>query len=122
MASTESTLVYLDFHNRRRPFQLRLGEIEGLERASNAGIAGVATRLVTMQYRAGDVWDTLYFGLIGGGLQESDAAAILATYRDKPVGNYAPIAAKVIEAALSGVDEAEPGKDETAGSEPNPAT
>lgn len=122
MASTESTRILLDFDGRKRPFQLRLGEIEALEQACKAGIAGIATRLITHQFYAADVWDTIRFGLVGAGMDETDATAKLSTFREKPVGNYAGIAAKIIEAALSGVDEPEPGKDEAAGANLSPVT
>lgn len=116
--STAQTLLVRPFAGRERRFQLRLGEIGELERSSRAGIGEITERVIAGRFYAADIWDTLRLGLEGGGMDEPEATALLARFRDKPLLPYVGLASDILAAAIAGVPEPEgpaPGKPEAEG-------
>lgn len=104
-----STTYWAPFAGQKRAFRLRLGEIEALEGLCRAGIGEIALRLVGQTYRLADVRETLRLGLMGGGMSEPAATAIMmANFDDAPMGQYVEIAAFVLSAALAGVPPPKP--------------
>lgn len=112
-AETGATAYFATFAGRRRRFQLRLGEIEELERLCGAGIGEISLRLAGHRFRNSDVRETVRLGLEGGGLGEAEASALVGRYVDgRPLTDSIGIAAKVIEAAVAGIPDDDPGKHE----------
>jgi hypothetical protein len=121
MEAVRSTLVRAPFAGRTRQFQLRLGEIEALEQACGAGIGEIAFRLQAHTFKAADVWETIRLGLEGGGASEAEATTVLMRYRAAPIADYIGLAARILGAALNGV-EPEAGKGEAEGNGTDPVT
>lgn len=94
---------------RKRAMRLRLGEIESLENLCRAGIGEIALRLVSQTYRLADVRETLRLGLVGGGMSEPAATALIMAHVDNtPLAQYVETAAFVLSAALAGVPPPKP--------------
>ncbi|HVL73319.1 MAG TPA: gene transfer agent family protein [Beijerinckiaceae bacterium] len=112
---TSRTAIDADFAGRRRRFQLRIGEIGELERLCGAGIGEIALRLQLHTFRAADVWEPIRLGLEGGGAGETEATALVVRYQSQPIADYIGLAARIVDAALSGAPKpdakaARPGK------------
>lgn len=60
-------------------FMLNIGELRALEQRTNAGAFVTMTRLITSQWKIDDVVATIRLGLIGGGMLERDAKALVDT-------------------------------------------
>lgn len=109
MSDVLSTTYWAAFAGQKRAFRLRLGEIEALEGLCRAGIGEIALRLVSQTYRLADVRETLRLGLMGGGMSEPSATALMmANFDSAPLGQYVEIAAFVLSAALVGVPPPKP--------------
>jgi hypothetical protein len=106
-----ATSVWRDFAGRRRKFELRIGEIGELERLCEAGIGAIFTRVSTMQFRLADIRETIRLGLEGAGLLESEATALVLRYLDgRPLLEHIQIAADILIACCTGIEEDLPGK------------
>lgn len=101
------TAVYRPLGNKRRKFELRIGEIGEIERLCNAGLGAIQLRLATMGWRYDDIRDSVRLGLIGGGASEAEAETLCVAYVDgRPRGACLQIANDVISACISGVPDA----------------
>lgn len=116
------TEVFYAFAGRKRRFQLRLGEVEELERLAGAGVGEIALRLSTHRFKLADVRETIRLGLQGGGASETDATALVMSYvDDHPLTDNIGLAAKIISAFNADLPPSERGK-EPAESDNGPAT
>ncbi|TDR94205.1 gene transfer agent family protein [Enterovirga rhinocerotis] len=111
---TSRTAIDWPFGGKTRRFQLRLGEISELERLSRAGIGEIMLRLAGHRFYAADVWETIRLGLEGGGMHDALATALVERYHTRPIADYLDLAGKILSAAVTGVEAAEPGKEEAA--------
>ncbi len=66
-ADTSRTMVRKVLCGPRANFQLRLGEIQELERNCGAGIGEIMARLATHRFGVNDIWEPVRLGLIGAG-------------------------------------------------------
>ena len=111
-----STALVSEFGGQNRVFKLRIGEMGELETLCGTGIAGIYSRLATLQFRYADVRETIRLGLIGGGMVASEAAFLMKRYVDSddvPVNANVPLAIAILQAKFEGVKEA--AKDEPLG-------
>lgn len=115
MIDTSRTKIDRPFAGAVRPFQLRYGEIETLERMCGAGIGEIMMRLAGHRFRAADIWQTIRLGLEGGGASEPEATALVLPYRETALSAHLQLAADILTAAVSGVEVPE-GNGEEAGS------
>lgn len=91
--------VTTDFAGEERAFRIRLGEIRKIEAKAGAGIGEVVRRLsravlvigkldglealaAGVEIHADDVRETIYQGLVGGGMTPADATKLLRTEID----------------------------------------
>ncbi|MBB2973946.1 gene transfer agent family protein [Mesorhizobium sp. RMAD-H1] len=58
-------------------FRLGIGELRAIEQRSDAGCAVVMMRLLTSQWKIDDVIQPIRLGLIGAGMQEKEAQALI---------------------------------------------
>ena len=85
------------------PFRLALAQLEGLQQKTDAGPEWLLMRLQTGQWTAAEVFETLRFGLIGGGMNPQRAAELAATYaKDRPLAEIFGLALDVLDALFSG--------------------
>ena len=119
MSDVLSTAVYQEFGGRECKFEIRLGQMRELERACEVGIGAIYMRLATLQYRFDDVRNTIRFGLIGGGMSEAEAEAMMRfTVDGKPLAPHVALAVSILRAMHEGIA---PGKAEEE-SQGDPAT
>lgn len=98
-----------------RTFKLLLGEIEKLQTRTNTGPFELLRRLTTGTWRVADIRETIRLGLEGGGLSANEAGRLVRDYVDppNPLLDSVLVAARILEAALSGApDEAIPKSEE----------
>lgn len=118
---TSRTAHYAVFAGRRRKFELRFGEIEELERLAGAGIGEIVVRLGTHRFRQADIRETIRLGLVGGGLNEAEATAIVMYSVDGvPFGETIRLAADIMNALIKGIPDT--GKNAAEGASTDPAT
>lgn len=106
------TEVRLDFAGERRSFDLSpIGCIRRLQDACDAGPNHIRTRLIDGTWRDHDLRETLVQGLVGGGLSQRDAQALIEKWVDpEPKVQFLPIAQAVLLAWLVGAEDEDLGE------------
>lgn len=102
--------VDLEFGDGTHRFRLAMGELEELQEKTDIGPFALLNRLISGEWRVGDVSETLRIGLVGGGMKPPAALALVRRYvHEVPdwLGN-ASLARLVIMAALAGAPEEQP--------------
>jgi hypothetical protein len=107
---TSRTVLFADFAGQTRRFFLPLGKIADLERLCGCGIGGIMVRLSTHQFKASDIWETIRLGLEGGGMSGPEATATCMPYHAEPLMWYAELSARILQAAVNGVEVSEDDK------------
>jgi hypothetical protein len=128
--------VTLDFGGEPRAFRLGIGELRRLQEKCDAGPGEIARRLAPYilygterraaaeagvavpallpaiaagrlgEWRIDDVRETLFLGLIGGGMAPNEAGALIRQWVDsRPLLETIPTAFEVAMAAIAGVDD-----------------
>ena len=98
------------------PFRLALAQLEGLQQKTDAGPEWLLMRLQTGQWTAAEVFETLRFGLIGGGMGDGDAAKTVRNAFDRhPLIEFKVPALGVLMAALYGAADDRVGEPSPAG-------
>ena len=97
-----------EFAGAEREFRLRFGDILDVEAARNVGIGEIFLRLSTGRYYAGDVFEVIRQGLVGGGLKEVAARALV---RDRmeiiPFSEAVDLALDIVLTAMNGVEKSD---------------
>ena len=118
-----ATFVRRSFAGQPRKFELRIDEIGELETLRSAGIAAIFWRLCNAQFYHGDVRETVRLGLIGGGMGDADATALIGAAMDrKPIGEFLQLAADILSALINGCAEDDAPKKAEAERPSDPAT
>lgn len=101
------TFVRRPFAGKERPFKLRVGEAEELERLCNAGIGAIMWRLATQQFYVADVRETIRLGLKGGSdMSDPEATALVMRNVDAvPLAEHGQLAIDIITAYVNGVPD-----------------
>jgi hypothetical protein len=64
-------------------------------------------RIMSGGWTSDDLREVIYEGLIGGGMETREAAALLKTdFENLPLQQFAPLAQGILGAAIFGVEEA----------------
>lgn len=110
--------VTLEYAGEERPFRLLLGNILDIETAcGKVGIGAIYKRVAMHDYRIRDIHSVVLQGLIGGGMKETEARALVDERFDLvPIQQHVNIALAVLVDAMAGDDE--PG--EASGDPENP--
>lgn len=102
-------------------FRLALGDLEGLQQKTDCGPEYLLMKLRSGQWTAAELFETLRFGLIGGGMDQS---AALKTVRDAfdrhPLIGFKVPAMTVLMASLYGPADDPAGEGSPAG-DPTPS-
>lgn len=112
-----SAEVVLPFGDGEHLFALKFQQLEHLEKACDAGIAEIASRVIGMRARLGDLYHIILLGLEGGGMPPTDAKKFVERYFEgrpiaAPEDPHSPLATaiKVISAAWFGMEDLPPGE------------
>lgn len=114
------TRITRPFAGRDHAFDVApLGTIEALERACNAGMGEILSRLQGDTWREGDkvayqprfrhadIRETIRLGLMGAGMSEPEATALIRdTVDGRPVMPFLVLAVEIVVAYAHGVDDA----------------
>lgn len=111
--------VTRDFAGAERKFHLRLGSILDLEEAcGRVGFGGIFKRLSTHEYFVSDIRHVLRLGLIGGGMDASEAKRLIDARID--IGGLAEMHGLAIDVVLSVTDDIPPDATQPAGDPERP--
>ncbi|WP_024587636.1 gene transfer agent family protein [Aliihoeflea sp. 2WW] len=103
MPDTPSHVAF--FGDAEKTFALPPAMILELERVTNAGIGGLSRRFFAGEFRHRELLETVRLGLIGGGENPEEAAALVATYAaTMPVMQLYALALPIIETAMFGAN------------------
>jgi hypothetical protein len=101
---SSKTAIRRPFAGQERTFDLRIGEIQTLERACDAGIFGILHRLAAHQARLADIRDTIRLGLMGGGASDAEATRLVMDAVDnRPLAEALPLAAEILSSVVNGL-------------------
>lgn len=97
-------------------FRLRLGELQALQDKCDAGPELILQRIRLGAWRVNDLFETLRFGLIGGGMDRAAARdLVLDCFERAPIMEFKTPAVEVLAAALIGVEDDPAGEASLAG-------
>ncbi len=99
--------VTLEYAGEERPFRLLLGNILDIETAcGNVGIGAIYKRVAMSDYRIRDIHAVVLQGLIGGGMKDVDARALVDERFDLvPIQQHVNVALAVLVDAMAGDSE-----------------
>lgn len=102
-------------------FRLALGELEGLQQKTDCGPEFLLMKLRSGQWTAVELFETLRFGLIGGGMDQTAAVkAVRDAFDRHPLIKFKVPALTVLMASLYGPADDPAGEDSPAG-DPTPS-
>lgn len=106
------TEVRLEFAGSRRTFDLSpIGCLRRLQTACDAGPQYICNRLMDGSWRLDDLRETLLQGLVGGGMPQNEAAALIEGWFDpEPKQQFVPMATVILMAWLVGAEDEELGE------------
>lgn len=110
--------IELVFGNGKHRFRLAIGELGDLEHETKLGPFELFERMIAKKWRVAEIRAVIVQGLIGGGMDRYDAVDLVdRCIDDWPWTENVSIALQVLNAALAGDPDDQPGKQE-AGEEP----
>ena len=106
------TEVRLDFAGERRSFNLApIGSIKRLQDACDAGPQFILNRLFDGSWRDHDLREPIVQGLVGAGMPQRDAQALVEKWIDpEPKQQFVPLAQAVLMAWLIGAEDEDLGE------------
>ena len=115
-------LVELNWPGGEHAFRLRLGELQALQEKCDAGPEMVLQRIRLGVWQVNDLFETLRFGLIGGGMDRDVARKlVVGAFERISLMEFKTPAIEVLAAALIGVPDDPAGEPSPAG-DPTPTT
>lgn len=91
------------FGDAERDFRLSAHLLLELERVCHVGIGGLSRRFFAGEFSFTELAEIIRLGLIGGGTEPEEAAALVKTYGDQmPVTGLYAVALPVIESLMFG--------------------
>jgi hypothetical protein len=99
-----TTSISKFFGDRERNFRLTPKLIPELERVTNSGIGALVQRIMNRSFSYSDVIETVRLGLIGGGTEPQEAAALIHAYVEgAPFDSSYLLAVEILSALWFGV-------------------
>ena len=98
------------------PFRLALAQLEGLQQKTESGPEWLLLRMRSGQWAVTDLFETLRFGLVGGGMEPVAALrAVRDAFDRHPIIDFKVPAMEALMAALYGPSDDPAGKPSPAG-------
>lgn len=118
--SGATTRLVRPFAGADRAFDIGvIGTIQALERACNAGMGTILARLEGAMFYHADVRETIRLGLMGAGMPEPEATALVQDNVDgRPILHQVGLAVAIMTAYAVGVDDATKKAEGLAGTQP----
>lgn len=109
---SRSAQINLSFAGEDRLFCLNIGRLQALDALLSCGPMVLYERFLTGQWRVNELRETIQQGLIGGGMETTPAAKLMATGFDGlPLLQFVPLAQAIVGAVLFGDVELLPEKE-----------
>lgn len=116
---SRSAEVTLSFGGEDRLFRLPIGRLRALQEKVDCGPYELLRRFMSGTWRVDDLRETIYQGLVGGGMEAPAAGQLMKSdFDDLPLTQFVPVANAVIMAALAGVDDEPVGESEAGEAKP----
>lgn len=110
--------IELVFGDGKHRFRLAIGELGDLEKATGLGPFELFEKFIAKRWRVGEIREVIRIGLIGGGMSKMEAVELVDEHIDDwPWVENVSIALEVLNAALAGDPNDQPGKQQ-AGEDP----
>lgn len=111
--------VELEFGDGWHTFRLPLARLAELQEKCKAGIGTIYVRVLSGEFYAEDLYETVRLGLIGGGMAGPEARRMIERYcNDWPLDRWHKLAVSVLAASMHGyrapTEEEGPGEPEAA--------
>lgn len=104
---------HLEWPGGVHPFALRLNELRRLQDSCQAGPEEVFNRLRLGTWKVNDIIEPVRLGLIGGGMEDSEAGPMVTTLIEQfPLLAFKLVALETLRGALLGPADDMPEKDE----------
>lgn len=108
---SRSAEVTLAFAGEDRQFRLPIGRLRALQEKCDCGPMEMLTRFAGGTWRVDDLRESIYQGLIGGGMEAHEAARLLKTdFDDLPLQQFVPICQAIVMAAVVGAPDEDAGE------------
>ena len=108
---SRSAEVTLAFAGEDRQFRLPIGRLRALQEKCDCGPMELLTRFAGGTWRVDDLRESIYQGLIGGGMEAREAAGLLRTdFDDLPLQQFVPICQAIVMAAVVGAPDEDAGE------------
>ena len=105
--------VTLAFGGEDRLFRLPIGRLRALQEKTDCGPFELHRRFMSGAWRVDDLRETIFQGLIGGGMEVQEATGLLKSYFDDlPIGQFVNLANAIVMVVLFGVDDEPVGESE----------
>lgn len=118
---SRSAEIVLAFGGEDRTFRLSLGRLRALQEKTDCGPMELLGRFVSGTWRVDDLREAVLQGLIGGGLDVSQATKLIQNnFDDLPLQQFVPLAQAIVMATVVGAEDESLGEP-AAGAEMNPS-
>lgn len=111
------------FAGEDRQFRLPIGRLRALQEKTDCGPMELLSRFAAGTWRVDDLRETIYQGLLGGGMEVKDAAGLMKTdFDDLPLQQFVPLCQAIVMVAVIGAPDEDTGepKGEAETSSPSP--
>jgi hypothetical protein len=110
---SRSAEIVLSFAGEDRTFRLPLGRIRALQEKCDAGPMELLVRFAQGTWRVDDLRETIHQGLLGGGMDVREAAALLKNdFDDLPLKPFIALCQAIVGAAVVGAPDERLGESE----------
>jgi hypothetical protein len=116
--------ISLAFGGEERLFRLPLGRLRALQEKCDCGPMELLRRFLAGEWRVDDLRETIFQGLVGGGMDQGAATSLLkSSFDDLPLQPFVTIAQAIVMAAVVGAEDEDLGepKGEAEPSAPSPS-
>lgn len=114
-------MIRIEYGGEPHDCKLALGEVVDLERAcGKVGIGDIFQRMTLQQYKALEVYHTIRLGLVGGGMRDPDARALVEEqFGLKPLSYHVETAYRILLDLIAGEGDEDEVPDEEPSGDPS---
>lgn len=113
---SRSAEISLAFGGEDRLFRLPLGRLRALQEKTDCGPMELLRRFLAGEWRVDDLRETIFQGLVGGGMGQGEATTLLkASFDDLPLQPFVTVAQAIVMAAVVGAEDEDLGEPEGEG-------
>jgi len=108
---SRSADITLAFAGEDRQFRLPIGRLRALQEKTDAGPMELLSRFAAGTWRVDDIRETIYQGLLGGGMDVKEASGLLKRdFDDLPLQQFLSLAQAIVMVAVVGAPDEDAGE------------